>query len=637
MKPVKNGEPVLGVMVTSRMVHAVLVQADAGSPVVLQRFTRPRNSRHGASSPAMTPSMANLVPELQEELSGSDYTIHIGEGGAGNSGSDLFLRSEFGDRQGIEGDGTGEAAEKGANFMYELSDILDECRKLGYERPAVAFCAGSSEVAHVELHVLGKEKKSRGRDNGAGKETAGENRAKAPGRDELVKLLKEQYKGAIEEDRVAFVGMAPADSGTQRYLALVPKVNEPVGITLQAMRKQKDERPPNARLLDAEASLYLGIARALVHAGTRPDIDLAQESAKKGREKRVETRTSPVTGYTLLVRAGAEDTLLYFLEGDTLKHFESMRSLTAFDSPDTICSRVLLQQDEYGIEDVSRVFLLSEEREGELIDSFRAFFPDAEIRSLRSLVPETSTQAAGEVNYGALIPAIGAAIRLLDVPRYRVAFENVNLLPQRLVRQRVELPFTWHVLVLSIVLFCTAGFFGARYMLVEQEIARYEELLRAYPPDLEDADPRVLQARIDSMQAAYNGYMKALAVLDTLLIGSDQWSRGLEDISRESAAVRGIWVESWTPSAGKVTLTGNATARDRVVQLAERMGGDLQALTFSEIREWPVYSFTMQIPLEVDLPEAAKYLRERAMVDSQQMSGLPGPAQHAPAAVPDAQ
>src|SRR5690606_4766112 len=104
----------------------------------------------------------------------------------------------------------------------------------------------------------------------------------------------------------------------------------------------------------------------------------------------------------------------------------------------------------------------------------------------------------------------------------------------------------------------------------------YEELLKTYPPDLEDADPRVLQARIDSMQAAYNGYMKALAVLDTLLVGSDTWSRSLEDLSRETAAVKGIWVESWTPSAGRVVLSGNATARNRVVQLAERMGGELQ-------------------------------------------------------------
>jgi hypothetical protein len=187
------------------------------------------------------------------------------------------------------------------------------------------------------------------------------------------------------------------------------------------------------------------------------------------------------------------------------------------------------------------------------------------------------------------------------------------------------------VLVLSIVLFCTAGFFGARYVLVEREIAEYEELLRNYPPDLENADPRVLQARIDSMQTAYNGYMKALAVLDTLLIGSDQWSRGLEEISRESAAVRGIWVESWAPSAGKVTLAGNATARDRVVQLAERMEGSIQALTFSEIREWPVYSFTMQIPLEVELPEAAKYLRERAIADPLQAVGAGSAPDAAPA------
>ncbi|HET6568180.1 MAG TPA: hypothetical protein VFG50_09460 [Rhodothermales bacterium] len=612
MKPAKTGEPVLGVMVTSRMLHAVLVRAEANGPVVVQRFVRHRNSRQGMAAATLTPSMANLVPELQEELSGNDFTLQIGEG-AGGSGNanDLFLRSEFGEKGGLSGDGTGEAAERAANFMYELSEVLDECRKLGHERPRVAFCSGSAEMANVELVVLPKEKKRKPSRSSDGEKDKGEQAraSKIPGREELFKLLKEQYKGAVEEDRVAFLPMIAAESGTHRYLALVPKANEPVAVTLLAMRKQKDERPPNARLLDSEASLYLGLARAMMRSGEQSPEG---EPGKKAASDRV-----PVTGNTLLVRAGAEDTLLYFFEGDRLKHYESMRSLTTFDSPDTICSRVLLQQDEYGVEEVSRVFLLSEERERELQESFVAFFPDAEIRSIREVLPSLGNQASAEINYGALIPAVGVAMRLLDLPRYRGLFEEVNLLPRRLVRQKVELPFTWHVLALGVLLFCTALFFGARYVLMEQQIQKYNDMLSAYPPNLENSDPKVLQARIDSMQNAYNGYVHALAVLDTLLKGSDQWSRGLEQLSSETAAVRGIWVEGWTPGNHQVTLTGNATARDRVVQLAQHVQGSIQSVTFSEIRDWPVYTFNMKVPLENDLPEAAKYLREHALPEAQ--------------------
>jgi hypothetical protein len=48
------------------------------------------------------------------------------------------------------------------------------------------------------------------------------------------------------------------------------------------------------------------------------------------------------------------------------------------------------------------------------------------------------------------------------------------------------------------------------------------------------------------------------------------------------------------------------------VELAQRLGGTISTLTFSEIREWPVYSFKLSMPLENGLPKAAEYLRKRA-------------------------
>jgi Tfp pilus assembly protein PilN len=586
MKTAKTNQPVLGVMVNSRTLHAILVQAESSGLVVLQRYVRQRNSRPAAAQ-VRTPSMANMVPELQGEVGGSDYTIQFGDGSG--SSNDLFLKSEFGGLPtGVVSEkGEGDSNERSANFMYELSEILDECRQAGYERPLVAFCVASAEVAHVEMHVLPK-KKGKG-ESSESKAANSAKEAKPASREQLLKLLGEQYKGDFDTDAVGFMPMMPSDAGNLRYLAIVPKKHEPVSVTLNAMRRQKDERPPNARLLDTEGSLFLGLARGVLR--------------KIGKEGK---------GSTLLVRAGAEDTLLFFMEGERLRHYESMRSLTAFDSPDTICSRVLLQQDEYGVEEVHNVLLQSEEREDQLVESFRAFFPEANVTSIREHLPASGSISTTESG-GAFVPALGVAMRLLGVEPFHTGFEDVNLLPKRLVRRKVELPFTWHTLVLSSVLFCTALFFGSRYVIMEQEIEEYRDMLRQYPPTLAEADPRALQARIDSMQNLYNGYIRALSVLDTLLVGSDQWSRGLEDLSRESSAVRGVWIDSWRPQGSRVTLTGNSTSRDRIVQIAERLEATIQSLTFSEIREWPVYSFVMTIPLEQELPEAALYLRERAL------------------------
>src|SRR5690606_17102141 len=131
-----------------------------------------------------------------------------------------------------------------------------------------------------------------------------------------------------------------------------------VAATLGVIRQPQDEVTPLVRLLDTETSVFLGLARAW--SAEREPSDAGQGP-----------------GHTLIVRAGTEDTLVLFVQGNTLRHFESMRSLTVFDSPDTICSRVLLLQDEYGIDDVHDVLLLSEEREEDMIESFTLFFPDA--------------------------------------------------------------------------------------------------------------------------------------------------------------------------------------------------------------------------------------------------------------------
>ena len=75
-------------------------------------------------------------------------------------------------------------------------------------------------------------------------------------------MLSKQHNGVFEEETVTFLPMTPSEEGLARYLALFPKVNDPVAGTLHTMREQQGRRMPPIRLLDAEVPLYLGLARA---------------------------------------------------------------------------------------------------------------------------------------------------------------------------------------------------------------------------------------------------------------------------------------------------------------------------------------------------------------------------------------
>lgn len=581
-------------MVTSRAIYAALLESNADGLNVTRRFMRQRSTRFGVTQGALPDS---------HDAGGGDFTLQIGEGG--DFGDNMFLGAEFG----VGGPGVGEEgnAAAGANtsFVLELGDILAECRDAGYDNPTLAFCVSPSEVNQVELRLPASGKATEARANTRLGQRAKDREAKPakPGapasRGQLMELLKHQHKGLVLEDLVTFLPMTPSDEGMRRYLAIFPKPEDSVAATVRALREQEGRRLPSIRLEDAEVPVYLGIARAALNlAPASPELSATAERN------------------TLVVRAGIEDTLVLFLHEDQLQQSENLRSLTAYEAPETICSRVLLLQDEYGIGDVHHVLLLSEEREDDLISSFEMFFPDARVESMRQYVPQITEDTAEGVASGSLLPAVGVGLRLTGDPRYEKVFEDVNLLPKALMRRRVSLPITWHVLALYVLLFVTVLFFVGRYFSMESDIAEHRrniQQLRAQTGSIPDeiTDVQALQARIDSLQAVHEQYMRALQVLEGLLRGSDLWSRALEETSREVGEVSGIWVEEWSPGGNTLRLSGSSMERDRVVDLAARLEANIVELSFSEIRDWPVYSFEMQVPLENALPEAAQFLREQ--------------------------
>ena len=584
-------EHVLGVVVTERRLHAFLLERGADRTRVMRRFTRQRGGSGefgGGGFGGGDFGGGGGVPGMgeQEEASGDDFNISFGEGGAGGGG-EAFLGSEFGEIDSGDGDdanafGVGGGGGSGggvSNFSLELGDLLEECASAGYPDPALAFCLTAADVDTLELELADGEAPDM---EGGAVFTVAD-----VGRETLKNALEEQYEGALETGRFDFLPMTPTSEGAARFLALIGRPADPVVSTLRAMKEQ-GERLPGQGLLETEISLYFGLAQsALRDAGTEQDD-------------------------ALVVRVDDDDTLALFSSGGALCHTETLRSLTAQDDPETICSRVLLLQDEYGIDDMEHVFIVSSAREDALVESFEMFFPDARVEPLRRhLPPETTAEEQDAEHAASSVAATAAALRLSGPAGYD--FADVDLLPPKLLTRRFTLPFSSAVPLLLVLLAIAGIFFGVRYRHMASEQQEVRDRLQQYPENAADATPQQLQADIDSVKAASSRYLDGLEVLDDLLRGSDQWSHALAEISRETAAVSGIWVEQWSPRSGAVQLSGNATSRDRIVQLAERTSGRISSVTFSEIRKWPVYSFTMEVPLKKGLPEATKYLRDQAL------------------------
>jgi hypothetical protein len=477
------------------------------------------------------------------------------------------------------------AAQGAIPIDLELLEIMAECSEAGYDNPRVVFTLGSEFVHSVRLDVPrdgvegGKKKKSRKSGDGPSNET-------------LFSLLEKSQTGRYAEEQTAFIPMASPPDGSSSSLAVFAQAFEPFMPSLKTIRNRKRSFP-TVSLVDTEISLLAGLMSVAT--------------------------TSPDNGMSLLVRVGMDDTLVMFVGGGKLLHVENLRSITAFDPPETICSRVLLLQDELGRSDAETIFLFSDDREEALHESFSTFFETADIRLLRSLLPARS-EASGEdvrpLRREAMLGVLGT-LRLVKNGPFVGVFHPVDFLDHKFAGKGFELPISWPIAAMFVLLFGSTLFFVARYFDQSREMSRFQYELQNYPDDVVSANLEDLEFRIDSLQARSQGFVGALDVLDSLLVGSDRWSRTLENLSVELTKVSGVWVEQWSESEGKLLLTGNATGREPIVALAASVDGQIQSLTFSEIRERPVYTFVMQLEVERKLPEAALYLREQAKIQKE--------------------
>ncbi len=561
----------LGIMVSADGLYAVLLERENEETTVQLRLSS--GDMDEAEEDLPFDDSGEMAPGMEEES--DDVTIQFGDDEGG--GGDMFMDSEFGD---IDGDGGGVGGGGGMasrNIQAELDDLLDECEERGYEDPEVAFCSTTAEIDDVELRLPpdeGTEEDPEETEQGLPLPTS---------RSTLLEMLEEQYEGGVEDGRVGFVPMHRTGDGRQRVLALIARPGGPVLSTLSQMQDQTLARSPRARLLDTEVSLYLGLARSI--------LQLPPGTPEK----------------TILVRSSPEDTLVLFIEGNTLRQSEHLPELTSEDSAETICSRVLLLQDEYGMGEVQHLMLIAEDDEEVLADAFKSYFAGANLRLLRTHLP-----GGEETEAEAYVAATGAALRLLDDPGYASFFQPVNLLSSEYTPSRFRLPVGWSVpFLLGLLALTTLGFVWY-YLANASAINERQSELRRLEQQVEQVDQDALQSRIDSVQSAAAQYADANDVMGTLLRGSNKWSAGLATVTGEMNRIGGLSVDEWSPeSETTVTVTGRSTERSKVVQLAQRLDGGIRELTFTETRDVSLYDFQLTVPLDSTKPAAIDYWRKQ--------------------------
>ncbi len=588
MRKSKHSDAVLGVYVTPKNVVGILLRPVEQYVELVGQFVKHRSKTGDMSSGA-----SGALPGLRGS---EDTDYHFQSGGGDGSGIESFSSLTDGGGgleldTGLQEADTITAAAPSASppFAPQLNLILSECQQLGYPNPRMAFCLAPPDVSYVELRIPADTAKM---ERKTSKKGAKSFVLPSQLRKSLLKLLTEQHTLPFENSRVEFLPMKQAGRDA-RFLAITPIMREPVVTTLDQMLQDHTTSMGPALMSDSELSIYTSLVR-----------------------RSTLTNTSELTA---LIRVGTEDTLILFFEGKDLMHQERLRSITTYDVPEKVCSRVLLQQDEQKVGELDRVFLLTEGRIEQLLESFRNFYPKAEVHPLQQVLKEHGITLPNENDAlkSSIVSAMGVAVRLVQNWDQDNDGTLINLMPKKMrTRKPAKLLFAWHTWVMLLMLFGATFYFVTAYLQNQTEIQQRRQELELNPmPALED--PGLLQARVDSLQKTYAEYTASLKILDSLLIGSDRWSRFLESSTRATGQRSGLWLTRWEPEgASNVRLEGTALSRSRVVQFARTMNGSIDRLMSDDItdedKDVRVYHFTVNAPIPAEVPEVALHLQELA-------------------------
>jgi hypothetical protein len=112
------------------------------------------------------------------------------------------------------------------------------------------------------------------------------------------------------------------------------------------------------------------------------------------------------------------------------------------------------------------------------------------------------------------------------------------------------------------------------------------------------AENQILSDSIEAVKAARGRYQTSLALYDSLVPGTDRWSKTLTQLSHGTEDLNSIWLTDLVSgNDGAVTMNGFTVYRTRIPRMAVQFDQSvLKEVNVQEIREQTVYRYRIEVP-----------------------------------------
>jgi len=300
---------------------------------------------------------------------------------------------------------------------------------------------------------------------------------------------------------------------------------------------------------------------------------------------------------TVIIYVGVEFTRLIFMRGSHFYQFAPILG-EGYDSPNlqnTVYSRLLLEQDNLAIPRIHRIVLAGECRRIGFKDFLSQQLPDQDIDYL--LAPNldaTPLTAEEQESLSEYAIAIGAAWKVLDPENQNIY--NVNLLPASVREGQRVFKLAWHGYALILFLFLSTLFFTWQIADKTKKIKeKKDELVLVESRRAENVQ---LANSINALQEQLGRYKTSLALYDSLVPGSERWSKVMTQLSHGVEDLNSIWLSDFTSGGeGMLVMNGFAVYRTRIPRLSTLFDNSvLKEVTVQAIREQTVYRYRIEVP-----------------------------------------
>ena len=247
---------------------------------------------------------------------------------------------------------------------------------------------------------------------------------------------------------------------------------------------------------------------------------------------------------SVIIYVGVEFTRLIFMRGDHFYQFAPILG-EGYDSPNlqnTVYSRLLLEQDNLAIPRIHRIILAGESKRIAFRDFLIQQLPEQEVEYLLAPRLDTTELTAEEQDMlSEYAVPIGVAWRVLE-PNNPLVYK-VNLLPAEIREGQRVFKLAWHGYLLMLLLFLSTLFFTWQIGQKSRDIRELRDVLTL--KEGQRAENQTLAGSIQTLQEQLGRYKTSLALYDSLVPGSERWSKVLTQVSHGVEDLNSIWLSDF--------------------------------------------------------------------------------------------